>query len=116
MPDSLDETFIETTYEAILARIAKLPLEKANIRLGERVSEVLMPDDRFSGPIRLATDKAEAFSFDELLVTVPLGGLKANKDRAFMPRLPNRLRSAIDAISVGKLEKVRTPSIRLLTH
>lgn len=114
--DSLDETFIETTYEAILGKIAKLPQEKGSLRLGERVIKVWTPDDRFSGPIRLATERAEALSFDEIVVTVPLGCLKVVKDRGFTPRLPDRLLSAIDNISVGHLEKVCIPSIRILRH
>ncbi|KFY26110.1 hypothetical protein V493_04256 [Pseudogymnoascus sp. VKM F-4281 (FW-2241)] len=106
VPNYPDETFIETTYEAILARIAKLPLEKAEIRFGQKVIKVLTPDDRFSGAIQLATQNTEAFTFDEILMTVPLGCLKEEKVRGFTPRLPDRILSAIDAISVGHLEKV----------
>ncbi|KFY14625.1 hypothetical protein V492_02509 [Pseudogymnoascus sp. VKM F-4246] len=101
-----DETFIETTYEAILAKIAKVPLEKADLRLGSRVIKVWMPDDRFCGQVKVATQQAEAFSFDEVLVTVPLGCLKEFKERAFLPRLPRRIMDAMDAISIGRLEKV----------
>ncbi|OBT64355.1 hypothetical protein VE03_05737 [Pseudogymnoascus sp. 23342-1-I1] len=100
-----DETFIETTYEAILDRIAKVPLEKANILLGRRVSNILMPQDRSCDTIRVATKNAEVFSFDELLVTAPLGLLKV-KQTSVSPCLPQRLCAAIDAISVGTLEKV----------
>ncbi|KFY84589.1 hypothetical protein V498_07800 [Pseudogymnoascus sp. VKM F-4517 (FW-2822)] len=101
-----DETFIETTYEAILDRIAKIPLEKANVRLGDRVDHILLPEDRYHDLIRLATKKSEVFLFDEIVVTVPLGLMKTVKDTSFSPGLPKRLCSAIDNISVGKLEKV----------
>ncbi|OBT79526.1 hypothetical protein VF21_01313 [Pseudogymnoascus sp. 05NY08] len=103
-----DESFIETTYEAILDRIAKLPREKADIRLGARVLKVVTPTDRFSGEVKLATTKADAeiLSFDELICTVPLGTLKQVKERGFYPRLPQRLFDAMDAISIGHLEKV----------
>ncbi|OBT84939.1 hypothetical protein VE02_06620 [Pseudogymnoascus sp. 03VT05] len=103
-----DESFIETTYEAILDRIAKLPREKADIRLGARVMKVVTPTDRFSGEVKLATTKADAeiLSFDELICTVPLGTLKQVKERGFYPRLPQRLFDAMDAISIGHLEKV----------
>ncbi|KAL5350234.1 hypothetical protein ACLOAV_005272 [Pseudogymnoascus australis] len=101
-----DETFIETTYEAILDKIAKIPLEKANIRLEDRVDHVLLPEDRYHDVIRLATKKSKVFLFDEIVVTIPLGLMKRVKDTSFSPGLPKRLCSAIDNISVGKLEKV----------
>jgi hypothetical protein len=53
----------------------------------------------------LKTEKRESFSFDEVLMTTPLGFLKRNKEM-FKPSLPPRLLAGIDAISVGHLEKV----------
>lgn len=44
-------------------------------------------------------------SFDQVVVTSPLGWLKRNNS-AFAPTLPPRLSSAIDNISYGRLEKV----------
>lgn len=44
-------------------------------------------------------------TFDEVVVTLPLGWLKINKI-AFYPQLPERLCQAIDAIGYGSLEKV----------
>jgi hypothetical protein len=107
----LEETFIETTYEAILEKIAKLPKEKANLRLGEKVMKVLMPEDRISGAIKLGTVKAEVLTFDEVVVTVPLGSMKIVAEASFSPRLPDRILSAFANISVGHLEKVCMPSI-----
>ncbi|KFX92266.1 hypothetical protein V490_05496 [Pseudogymnoascus sp. VKM F-3557] len=101
-----EETFIETTYEAILEKIAKLPKEKANLRLGEKVMKVLMPEDRISGAIKLGTVKAEVLTFDEVVVTVPLGSMKIVAEASFSPRLPDRILSAFANISVGHLEKV----------
>ncbi|ERF71533.1 hypothetical protein EPUS_00522 [Endocarpon pusillum Z07020] len=101
-----EELFIETTYKAILDRIAELPLEKADIRLEERVVKVQTPRDRDAGKISVTTEKGEHLLFDEVLMTTPLGWLKQHKDVAFAPPLPPRICSAIDAISVGHLEKV----------
>ncbi|OBU00636.1 hypothetical protein VE01_01249 [Pseudogymnoascus verrucosus] len=101
-----DETFIETTYEAILDRIAKLPREKADIRLGSRVMKVVTPTDRFSGAIKVATMKAEVVECDEIICTVPLGCLQEVKERGFYPRLPQKICDAMDNISIGRLEKV----------
>lgn len=110
MSNSLDETFIETTYEAIFAQIAKVPLEKANIRLGTRVTKVYAPDSRDSGRIQVASNVLEdAPTFDEVIVTMPLGYLKSVHHESFSPTLPKRMSVAIDAISVGKLEKVSMP-------
>lgn len=101
-----EEMFIETTYKAMLDRIAELPLEKADIRLGERVVKVQTPKDRDAGKISVTTEKGENLLFDEVLMTTPLGWLKQHKEVAFAPPLPPRICSAIDAISVGHLEKV----------
>jgi hypothetical protein len=89
----------------MLAEIARIPLEKSVIKLGERVVEVLSAErkDKIS-QIVLKTEKGESFSFDEVLITAPLGFLKRNKEM-FKPSLPPRLLSGIDAVSVGHLEK-----------
>ncbi len=64
------------------------------------------------GQVILKTEKGESFSFDEVLMTTPLGFLKRNK-HIFKPSLPPRLLAGIDAVSVGHLEKVskKTKSI-----
>ena len=100
-----DEMFIETTYEAIFDKIAKVAREKANIRLEERVVKITAPAQRDAGKITVETERGESLHFDDLLVTTPLGWLKNNQD-AFTPALPARICSGIDAISVGHLEKV----------
>lgn len=107
--------FIESTYEAIFDRIAKLPREEATIRLEQRVVKVKSPEHRDAGKICVTTEKGENLFFDEVLMTTPLGWLKQHKDEAFVPSLPPRISSAIDAISVGILEKVHTPSVYLFT-
>src|SRR4051812_35545771 len=105
--------FIETTYAAIFDRIAKIAREKATIRLEERIVQIQTPDDRGTGKICLTTEKGESLIFDEVLMTTPLGWLKKHKDEAFVPSLPLRICSAIDAISVGILEKVHTSLITI---
>jgi predicted NAD/FAD-dependent oxidoreductase len=104
--------FVESTYEAIFAEIARLPCEKATIRLNERVTTVKTTGrDVENSQVVLETEKGESLAFDEVLMTTPLGWLKRNKDTVFQPSLPERLSAGIDEISVGHLEKVFPPRI-----
>lgn len=104
------EMFVESTFEAILSEIAKIPLEKATIHLNQKVISVRTKDRDVAGSkVILTTEKGGMFDFDEVVMTTPLGWLKRNK-RVFEPALPDRLLSAIDSVSVGRLEKVSSPS------
>jgi hypothetical protein len=101
-----EEMFIESNYQAILAEISRLPLEKAEIRLGERVIEVESMDrETPSGKMMVKIEKGEKLFFDEVIMTTPLGWLKRNQN-VFTPPLPTRILAGIDAVSVGHLEKV----------
>jgi Flavin containing amine oxidoreductase len=103
---------VENNHKAILAEIARIPLEKAVIKLGERVVEVVTAQrEAQESQVVLKTDKGESFSFDEVLMTTPLGFLKRNKE-IFKPSLPPRILAGIDAVSVGHLEKVSLMSPR----
>jgi len=53
----------------------------------------------------LRTSSGSTHTFDEVVITAPLGWLKRNKP-AFTPPLPARIAQAIDNISYGRLEKV----------
>lgn len=89
-----------------MAEIARIPLEQAVIKLRERVVEVRYAERKVkNSQVALKTEKGESFFFNEVLMTTPLGFLKRNKEM-FKPSLPPRLHSAIDAVSVGHLEKV----------
>jgi len=102
----LEETFVEGNHKTILTEIARIPLEKAVIRLGGRVIDVnTMQRKKRASKVVLKTEKGESLSFDEVLMTTPLGFLKRNK-QMFKPSLPPRLLAGIDAVSVGHLEKV----------
>ncbi|KAK0120733.1 hypothetical protein ONS96_010935 [Cadophora gregata f. sp. sojae] len=100
------EMFVETTWEAILGEIARLPLDKAKVRLGEKVVAVKTLEREAEGShVVIHTEKGERLAFDEVLMTTPLGWLKRNKD-VFQPSLPERILTGIDGVSVGHLEKV----------
>jgi hypothetical protein len=97
---------VEGNHKAMLAEIARIPLEKADIKLGERVVEVLTAEREVqNSQVVLRTEKGNTFSFDEVLMTTPLGFLKRNKE-IFEPSLPPRVLMGIDSVSVGHLEKV----------
>lgn len=108
------ETFVEANHKAILAEISRIPREKASIKLCERVIEVLSEERVIEdSQVVLKTEKGEILSFDEVLITLPLGYLQRNKD-IFKPSLPPRLLAGIDAVSVGHLEKVSPSTSKLL--
>lgn len=105
----VDEMFVASNYSAILARAAKLALDGATIRLSTRVvgvtsSEGPSPSERQA--ITVTTDIGETLSFDEVVMTTPLGWLKHNHDVVFSPLLPPRLTSAISNLGLSQLEKV----------
>lgn len=102
-----DEVIVTSTYGAILEKIAEAPLALADIQFNKKVVGVEAPEDARDKNARVVirTDDGCTQSFDEVVLTTPLGWLKRNKD-AFCPTLPPRLSQAIDNISVGYLEKV----------
>jgi monoamine oxidase len=79
-------------------------LERATIEYNTKVVKVFSAESS-SGQVIVTTDKDEKLSFDEVVMTTPLGWLKKNQ-AAFEPPLPTRFSQAIDALSYGCLEKV----------
>jgi hypothetical protein len=97
--------FVETTWKAILAEIAKVPIEKANIKLRKKVIGVKTSDREEGSKVVVTTDDGEHLEYDEIVMTTPLGWLKSNQD-IFEPALSQPLLAGINSISVGNLEKV----------
>ncbi|ETI20288.1 hypothetical protein G647_08322 [Cladophialophora carrionii CBS 160.54] len=56
--------------------------------------------------VTLTTSHHQKHTFDEVIITCPLGWLKRNHEKAFTPSLPDRLTSAISNINYGRLEKL----------
>lgn len=100
-----ENLFCVGTYAKILERIAAPALKGATIRYNTVVSKIharSQPD----GPVGVTIAATGArLSFDELVVTCPLGWLQKNH-AAFEPPLPAHLTRAINNISYGCLEKV----------
>jgi hypothetical protein len=72
-------------------------------------------NDEHSHQITVTTATGERYSFDEVVVTCPLGWLKQNT-KTFSPALPDRLLGAIQSISYGRLEKVYVTFPRAFWH
>ena len=83
-------------YDAITRELAK----GTDIRMGSVVSRV----EYGQGGVRVFTNRGE-FTADRVLVTVPLGVLKAGSI-TFAPALPERKTQAIQRLGMGVLDKV----------
>lgn len=96
-----------STYNRILEHVSQPVRQHADIHLNEPVIKI-DAKPRLPGNERHAitlTTTRKSYSFDEVVVSCPLGWLKRNKS-SFSPELPLRLEKAIDSISYGRLEKV----------
>ncbi|CAK4030581.1 flavin containing amine oxidase like [Lecanosticta acicola] len=114
-----ENPFVAGTYVDILQAVADPAKKAADIMLNTEVVEISSTgngatNDYYSGQPHgsnprtrpsVRTAQGQVLSFDEIVVTTPLGWLKRNK-AAFHPELPPRLSSAIDNISYGQLDKV----------
>ncbi|KAK5992279.1 putative polyamine oxidase 4-like protein [Cladobotryum mycophilum] len=99
-----ENLFCAGTYKKILEVIAKPALDGASIKfnsVAERISYRSDPGDEVKVQLR----GGRTLSFDEVVVTTPLGWLQKNL-AAFEPPLPARLTKAINSIGYGCLEKV----------
>jgi monoamine oxidase len=96
-----EESIVCSTFAAILAEIARVPLKSANVIVKQKVVRISTIDKS----VNIGVESGEDFTFDGVVLTTPLGWLKRNEG-AFEPHLPSPLREAISSISVGHLEKV----------
>lgn len=113
-----DNYFVASTYKRILEYISRDVLSHADIRFKQAVVSIDAPPRNDGQPrhqITVATATGERYSFDEVVVTCPLGWLKQNTE-AFSPSLPSRLLEAIHSISYGRLEKVYVTFPRAFWH
>lgn len=100
--------FVASTYEKILRHVCA-SVTKARIKLDHRVVAVESEHTEGNVPkVKVKAANGWQHTFDEVVVTAPLGWLKRNK-HVFEPPLPSRLSKAIDAIGYGRLDKVTRP-------
>ncbi|KAL3466698.1 hypothetical protein BJX64DRAFT_214887 [Aspergillus heterothallicus] len=111
--------FVASTYEEILKHVSTTALQHADIRFNQPIIKIesrpIIQGTNTSREITLTTKAGDYQTFDEVVVTCPLGWLKRNKS-AFTPELPTRLSSAIDSISYGRLEKIYVTFPRAWWH
>ena len=102
-----DNLFLASTYKDVLAGISKAARVANCIRLNTEVVCILYasdgPEQREKVAVETATGHRE--TFDEIVLTTPLGWLKRNK-AAFSPSLPPHLNEAINGIGIAHLDKV----------
>ncbi|KAI9802995.1 MAG: hypothetical protein M1825_002228 [Sarcosagium campestre] len=102
-----ENLFLSSTYKSVLDRVARIPLQQANIELGKAVIKIesSLEHENSGSRIRVTTKDGKQYQFDEVVVTTPLGWLKKNL-KAFEPPISPRITQAIQSISYGNLEKV----------
>lgn len=83
------------------AQILGVPEDSLDIRLGTEVRQVTLRDDG----VHLASAQDDFGQFDAVIVTVPLGVLKAERI-AFSPALPEDKQTAIRRLGFGLLDKL----------
>ncbi|KAL2405793.1 hypothetical protein ABEF95_003928 [Exophiala dermatitidis] len=108
--------FVASTYQNILKEAARTATDpdKVDLRLETEIvhfdtaadPEHTKQGDGPSHTVTLTTSTGEKLSFDEVVITCPLGWLKRNHASAFTPALPPRLTAAIEHINYGRLEKL----------
>ena len=99
-----ENLFVAETYHKVLAKIAESALG-ATIKFGHVVKRVHSHEEGEGLGITVDVEGGASESYDEVVMTAPLGWLQRNAD-AFSPGLPENLRKSIDSISYGHLDKV----------
>lgn len=100
----IENLFCAGTYEKILQEISRPALSNATIKLDSIVDKISCRTDP-NDETRVRLRDGQTLTFDELVITCPLGWLKQNLT-AFDPPLPAALTKAIGSIGYGCLEKV----------
>ncbi|KAI1498967.1 hypothetical protein F5X99DRAFT_391647 [Biscogniauxia marginata] len=99
------ELFVASNYSAILDKISEAPRKQAEIILNARIISVASLDKPNDQKVVLTTGSGNEYTFDEVVMTTPLGWLQKHLD-CFKPALPSRLSSAINSLKLSQLEKV----------
>ncbi|KAF2748909.1 FAD/NAD(P)-binding domain-containing protein [Sporormia fimetaria CBS 119925] len=99
-----ENLFVAETYHKVLSKAAEPALSGADIKFGTKVTAIVSKGDAQSPKVVVKTHTEQDLTFDEVVMTTPLGWLKRNI-QAFTPSLPERLKEAIAAIGYGNLDK-----------
>jgi protoporphyrinogen oxidase len=99
-----ENLFVASTYQKVLEKIAE-PALKAEVKFGHKVTKLVSHEKEDYPKVTVELEGREDETFDEVVMTAPLGWLKRNM-AAFEPQLPKRLKEGIEAIGYGHLDKV----------
>lgn len=113
----IENLFVASTYRSILARIAGTALAKADLYLSTKVTSFTsdLSDPRKPKVSLTTANSPFPQTFDDIIITAPLGWLKRNLG-AFKPSLSPRLTKALNNASYGRLEKVYISFERAFWH
>lgn len=100
-----ENLFCAGTYKKVLELVAKPALGGAKMEFGKKVVKMKSNEEGGKPVTTVESSDGKARTFDEVVVTAPLGWLKRNKE-AFEPSLPTRLQEAIESLGYGNLDKV----------
>ncbi|KAL9127019.1 MAG: hypothetical protein Q9217_004034 [Psora testacea] len=102
-----ENLFLASTYKSVLDRVSQDGLAKADLYLNTKVTSITSKHTGNPRPqsIDVTTADGTIHSFDEVVMTAPLGWLKHNLS-VFTPPLPPRICEPIKHIAYGRLEKV----------
>lgn len=100
----LDNLFLSNTYQAIINRVAEPAVSHAQIFLSTVVQCIESHAENAEDRRVTVTTANGNFSFDEVVVTVPLGCLKMGNLK-FLPEIPSHISRAIACASYSRLEK-----------
>jgi hypothetical protein len=98
-----ENLFVAGTYQKVLQKISE-PALKAEVKFGHKVTRIVSHEGEEDPKAVVEIDGQESGSYDEVVMTAPLGWLKRNM-AAFEPQLPQRLKEGIEAIGYGHLDK-----------
>jgi hypothetical protein len=101
--------FVASNYAAILERLAAPARAGAQILLNQYVERISTLATSSATPpglqVRIQTRSGKSYTFDQVVVSCPLGWLKKNLDM-FEQALPSRLQKAVTNLGLSQLEKV----------
>lgn len=100
-----ENLFVAGTYHSVLQKLAEPALKAADIKFETKVTRLISRGSDCDVSVGVGTGSEGTTTFDEVVMTAPLGWLKRNKS-TFVPELPVRLTQAIDSIGYGHLDKV----------
>lgn len=100
-----ENLFVAETYHKVLQKIAE-PALKSDIKFRHKVVKIVSKEGD-DPQVTVEVEGKDSQTFDEVVMTAPLGWLKKNLD-AFEPEVPQRVRQGIESIGYGTLDKVRS--------